>query len=404
MVPTDEILESLDLSRAEPGTGFLEALFLRFNARIPFESASKIVRDAEIADPADKPRTPDVFWRDHLERGAGGTCFARVAAFDALLTSLGFRTEKALGRVVADFDHAALIVHERSERWICDVGFPLPVMLAARAGDRETPLGTLQARETERGLSIDRGGIPEGPRRLEVFLPAVSEDEFAARWRRTFRADSRFLSAVGLHRDAESRTTAFSDGELRVDDRQSRLVVPLARPRAPRLAEIFGIDADLLAAAFARAGDPDSPNRPLLRAYLETDASAADALSAIAHQAGYRRLLAGAAEPSHPVGSETAWSWRLAPPGARPGGEADLDESVTLDPEGGGLRVVRARAAARAESVASLYRSEERDGRTWLIREALLEGNREDLLRNDSLRGRLAASLSADLLAWARLL
>jgi hypothetical protein len=38
------------------------------------------------------------------------------------------------------------------------------------------------------------------------------------------------------------------------------------------------------------------------------------------------------------------------------------------------------------------------------MREAELSGPREDLLRNDSLRGRLAASLAVDLLAWSRML
>jgi hypothetical protein len=46
----------------------------------------------------------------------------------------------------------------------------------------------------------------------------------------------------------------------------------------------------------------------------------------------------------------------------------------------------------------------ERNGNTYLLREATLSGPREDLLRNDSQRGRLAASLAVDLLAWARML
>ena len=50
MIPVDEILEALDLSRAQPGSGFLEAIFVRFNDRVPFENASKIVRDAEVAE------------------------------------------------------------------------------------------------------------------------------------------------------------------------------------------------------------------------------------------------------------------------------------------------------------------------------------------------------------------
>ncbi|MGE5413410.1 MAG: arylamine N-acetyltransferase, partial [Syntrophomonadaceae bacterium] len=126
MISADEILAALDLSRAEPGAGFLEALFARFIAKVPFENASKILRDREVADPREKPREPETFWRDHLALGTGGTCFARVVAFDWLLGTLGFRSRRLLGRVACDDDHASLIVETAAGERIVDVGFPLP--------------------------------------------------------------------------------------------------------------------------------------------------------------------------------------------------------------------------------------------------------------------------------------
>src|SRR3954463_8888298 len=102
----DDVLAALEISPAPPGPGFLQALFARFNARVPFENATKILRDADVSNPAAKPRTPDVFWADHLGSGSGGTCFARVAAFEALLLALGFSCRPALGRVRQDFDHS----------------------------------------------------------------------------------------------------------------------------------------------------------------------------------------------------------------------------------------------------------------------------------------------------------
>ena len=59
---------------------------------------------------------------------------------------------------------------------------------------------------------------------------------------------------------------------------------------------------------------------------------------------------------------------------------------------------------AGASEQRSSYRAQTRDGRTYLMREAILSGAREDLLRNDSLRGRYAANLAVDLLAWGRML
>src|SRR4029077_10631398 len=112
-ISTDDILEALDLSRAEPGIGFLEALFERFNARVPFETATKILRHAQVRDREDQPRRPELFWREHLEQGAGGTCFARVAAFAALLTDLGYEARPVLGQVEREFDHAAVWVTNR---------------------------------------------------------------------------------------------------------------------------------------------------------------------------------------------------------------------------------------------------------------------------------------------------
>ena len=50
------------------------------------------------------------------------------------------------------------------------------------------------------------------------------------------------------------------------------------------------------------------------------------------------------------------------------------------------------------------FRVEEREGATYLVREAILSGAREDLLKNDYARGRLAGTLAVDLLAWSRLL
>jgi N-acetyltransferase len=403
MIPLLEVLESLDLSRAEPGIGLLRALFSRFNARIPFETASKIVRDESVAETREKPRAPEVFWREHLESGAGGTCFARVAAFAALLEALGFSARKILGRVAEDFDHAALIVDLPGRSWLCDVGFPLPALLPAAAGEMETPLGLLRVSLSAGSLGVDLGGVPEGPRRVELFLAEVSEAEFAGHWRRTFRSGAHFLGAVYMRRELEGRVLSFSRGEVRVDDLHSRLTVPLAASRPARLAELFGVDAGLLARAFDRTGDPN-PEVPdaRLTAYLEVDTEPERAFAAIASPAGYRRLLEGVAEVSAPEMISDGWVLRLTPPEIGPAGEeGGLQETVVPDAPLQLLIVERRSGSTRSQS---FFQAEERGGRSYLKRGMRLQGSREDLLRNDSLRGRLAGSLAVDLLAWARIL
>ena len=401
-LPLDDILEALDLSRAEPGIGFLQALFERFIARVPFENASKIARDATVAERDEKPRRPEIFWSDHLERGAGGTCFARVAAMEALLASLGFPARKVLGRVERDFDHAALMVGHGSQTWICDVGFPLPALVAPAAGRIETALMDLDVSVTPRGHRVDfRAGVPEGPRGLEIFEQEVSDEEFFERWRMTFSPGSRFLSEVVLRRQDPVRVASYARGEVRVDDRHCRLRVPLPPPRAPRLSELFGIDAALLTDATVRVPDRDAREpRGSLAAYLETAASPEAAFSALSSPSAYRRFIEGVGAVKSITELPEGWRLTLAPPAGEQGADPIIEEVVALSDR----RTLKIRRMTAGRTFDSELRAEDRGGRTYLIREAFFEASREDLLRNDSLRGRLAGSLAVDLLAWTRLL
>ena len=403
-ISIDDILESLDLSRAEPGIGFLEALFERFNARVPFETATKILRHAQVRDREDMPRRPELFWREHLEQGAGGTCFARVAAFAALLTDLGFEARPVLGQVEREFDHAAVWVTNRQRPWICDVGFPLPAILPAAAGEVETALGLLAVSETPRGFRIRfSDGVPEGPRSLEVFSAAAAPAEFDERWRATFRPESRFLASVVLRRQARGRVVSFASGVVRVDDRHTRLAVPLTQSRPARLANVFEIERELLDQAFGIVGDPPPDHTDSrLTAYLSSIASPPDAFAAIATPAGYRRLLEGVARIESEEATSDGWRIVLAPPPAdgQTSGQA-LVEDVTARPD---QRELRVRRRAGSREFESLFRAQELQGKSYLVREAILAGPRDDLLTNDALRGRLAGTLAVDLLAWARLI
>ncbi len=75
----------------------------------------------------------------------------------------------------------------------------------------------------------------------------MSEERFTELWRETFRPNAIFLQDVTLRRDLGNRVLSFGAGEVRVDDLHSRLRVPAPAPREAALAELFGIDADVLA-------------------------------------------------------------------------------------------------------------------------------------------------------------
>ena len=48
----------------------------------------------------------------------------------------------------------------------------------------------------------------------------------------------------------------FARGEVRVDDLHTRTRIPLSGDRATKLADVFGVEADVLRRAFSIAGDP----------------------------------------------------------------------------------------------------------------------------------------------------
>ena len=274
-------------------------------------------------------------------------------------------------------------------------------MARAPPSGRRAPDGAripdwLLAPEFRGGRLIPTREIPTGNSpKLEIFRAPVGEEEFLARWRETFDAGSKFLREVSLRRLEPSRTVAFSRGEVLVDDLHSRARIPLLRDRPRRLAEIFAVDEGALARALSIAGDPEPEiSHARIAAYLAVDATPDNAFAAIATPDGYRRLMEGVADVSG-----EGWNFRFSPPGTTGAG---FQERVAPNSSGRALEVTRHYADGRTAPFS--LRVDARDGETWLVREAVLSGPREDLLSNDSARGRLAGALAADLLGWAVML
>ena len=329
------------------------------------------------------------------------TVQARIAHEPGDLLVVGplrFGPVGALGQVQRDGDHAALLVETATEPIVADVGFPLPALFPARAGSVETPLGELEIAETDVGIRIAlRGGVPEGPRAFDLFTAPVPPQRFDELWRETYRPGSRFLLEVNLRRDLGNRVLSFAAGEIRVDDRHTRLRLSPAGPAEAALSELFGMAPELLSRAFARTGRrAAAAAEPILTAYLETHVSAGQAYAALASPAGYRGLVEGIGEVVGETDAPGGFRIALAAPGTS---AASIVDEVTLDP--GELRVSVRRASGKSVHVSS-YRSAAWGGRTYLLREAVVPGSGPELLRNDSFRGRLAGSLAVDLLAWAR--
>ena len=389
----DAILEALGLERREPDLAYLGDLFDAFNREAPFESASKIVRDAEIEDPSARPRGPEVFWEDHLALGAGGTCFARVAAFSALTETLGFAPATILGGITGPRNHASALYALGDRTWLADTGYPLPVLLPLETAALDTPIGSLEFSVTGKSATLRFVSGPEAGRVIDFSLEPAAEGELRDAWEKTFSKSSLFLREVVVRKPDGHRVLRFFRGAVDVTDAHSRTRIPLARPRPGKIAGLFGIDADLVARALAITGDPE-PERATARVEAYGEGPDAEArFRALASPEGYRRYLAGLGAVE--IAETGEGRWRATVRGE--GGDTAAEE-VESDASEEVLRIRR--PAGLAESGFSLDRSA---GEPRLVRWADLPDGREEFLRVDAGRGRIAGILAMDLLALDRL-
>lgn len=388
----EEILEGLGIVARLPDARFLFDLFDAFYRVVPFESASKIVRNADVADLAEKPRVPGIFWADHLAFGTGGTCFARVAAFAALAEALGFRPARILGGITVPRSHAALLFALDGRTWLVDAGYPLPEPVALETAPRDTPIGSWELTVSAETARLRFVSGPEYGRTIDFSLAPCSDDEFRGRWEASFTRPSTFLQDVVIRKPDGHRVLRFFRGSVDVMDAHSRARIPLAPPRAGKLAGLFGIEEEIVGRSLAIAGDRE-PERPAARIETWSEGPESEGrFAALATPEGYRRYLSGLGSAVLEERGPGIWRAVIRPDEGEP-----VVEEIELHAADALLRVRR--SAGLADSGFAIDRSA---GAPRLVRFADLPDAREEFLRTDAGRGRIAGILAMDLLALSR--
>jgi arylamine N-acetyltransferase len=266
-LPVAAILAHLELTaldRREPDRTLLDRVLLAWSARIPWESASRIVRRQSPGAPEDYARGPERFFADALRFGSGGTCFESNGALCALLAELGFSARI----VFCDMDdghvdpHCALIVALDGESWLADVGYPIPAALRldpAAPTAVEPPVYRYTAEPLESGeWEVRRTSGSWGGFCFRVRPAAIDPAAFQARLVRDHGPDGLFLEEVILHRVDGNQVWYFSEhrGLVRrtVGREDPLLITDLARPHLDAvLSRFFRVDRALIRAALTRS-------------------------------------------------------------------------------------------------------------------------------------------------------
>lgn len=265
--PVRHVLDYLGVAAAPPSAALLDALVAAYVRRVPWESASRIVRRATCTDTAGCPRWPVVFWRDAIQHGTGGTCFESNYAFFWLLKELGYQgylTINDMGDVRGC--HAALVIDCDGGRYLVDVGMPLylPVALDAVSPVQRTTAHhtyTVTPAGNDRFI-VTRDRHPRPDCYTLVDRP-VSDAAYRAATTADYGSDGLFLDRVIVNRIVDGVIWRFSGGDapyhLEAFDRGDKtyhLLGHEVETAAQQVAARFGLSEALLAEALHRTHRP----------------------------------------------------------------------------------------------------------------------------------------------------
>lgn len=201
----DRIIDRLGLS-GRPDLTFdgLHALYAAWCRHLPFDNVQKLIYLAGEGKGALPGDDPDHFFRDWLEEGTGGTCWASNGALASLLINLGFAARRALATVHAHEDaginHGTVLVDVEGAEYCVDTAmlFSEPLRLdPERETKIESPVYGLSASPDEEGQHIIVWSPFYHTAVLDVSIEraGVSAEEFSRRHEMT-RDSSRFNSGL----------------------------------------------------------------------------------------------------------------------------------------------------------------------------------------------------------------
>jgi len=242
----DVFFEHFGILPKRPTAELLSALGVAF-AHLPYENLTKLVKKAQHAPGPARRRLPDEVLKDHLTRGAGGTCFALTRLFGDVLKRAGFRCFPVLCDMRYRPDsHCALAVEVGSRLLLIDPGYLLHEPLPFESGP--TGYGHRQARlvsATEGPQAWDL--YTYGAWRYRLKLGPVSAEHFLSVWDASF--DWTMMNDVHLCAPRADGYTYVHGHKLRTRQGTSKTTENIRGMEDLVLSQQFGMSAELVSRA-----------------------------------------------------------------------------------------------------------------------------------------------------------
>lgn len=250
-------LDYLGVQQAAPSVELINDLLAGYVRRVPWESASRIVRRANTPATEDCPRWPEEFWQTAMRLGTGGTCFESNLAFFALLHTLGFEGYLTINNMGESIGcHTAIVLRIEGQKWLVDVGLPIYAALPLDAHQRMNRATDILHFHTvpigEGKFEIERSPHPR-PNCFTLIDQPVELPAYYAATTRDYGEGGLFLDKVVINKVVEGKVWRFNSSEqplhLEQFDQGERIDFPLegdADGRGAVIGERFGVAHEIV--------------------------------------------------------------------------------------------------------------------------------------------------------------
>jgi arylamine N-acetyltransferase len=222
---------------------------------IPWENLTKFLAKAQLAEKENRLRLPGTVINEHIQNGAGGTCFSLTAALGEVLESAGYTCNP----VMAEMQHgknihcALLIITPDGTRFLADPGYLVPVPIPLETG-KNTRLDVYDKKliwePDSDGESYDMYTI-EGENkqwRYKVLMKPISLSEFRMHWQKSFNATG--MNSLHLNCRSEDRRLSAHNLNLRIVAKEGKQNEKLRDNYSGKIEKYFGLNRTVADAAY----------------------------------------------------------------------------------------------------------------------------------------------------------
>ncbi len=222
---------------------------------IPWENLTKFLAKAQLTEKENRLRVPETVISEHIQNGAGGTCFSLTAALGDVLESAGYTCNPVMAEMHygKNIHCALLIITPDGNHFLADPGYLVPVPIPLEPG-KKTRLDVYDKKliwePDSDSESYDMYTL-EGEKkqwRYKVMMKPTSLSEFRSHWQKSFNATG--MNSLHLNCRSEDRRLSAHNLNLRIVVKEGSRNEKLRDNYSGKIEKYFGLNRTVTDAAY----------------------------------------------------------------------------------------------------------------------------------------------------------